>query len=142
MREAITAIRKRKGQDWNKVWSAGSFFKNLLLTEEEFGILRTRVATDFGEARGKELDDLKGRFSEYGKIKIPVAYLLDKVLNLRGLSEGGAKLSDKQIINIVNTSNATSRDVYELYKKVRDTASEKLGITLINEPDLIGFDEI
>jgi len=139
MRRAITAIRKRKGQDWNEHWSAGSFFKNLILTDAEFLALRERAVSAFGFARGDELDRLRAKFHEGDKIKIPLGYVLDKLLGMKGMSVGGAKLSEKQVINIVNTGMATAAGILELYGKVRTRVFEKLGVFVVHEPDFFGF---
>jgi len=126
MREAIISIRKSKGQDINEFRSAGSFFKNPIISKEQYKGL------DF-DAPSFDMGD--------GMVKIPAGYILDKVLKLKGLSVGGAKLSEKQVINIINTENATADDVMQLFKKVRQLAKEKTGIEITNEPELIGFTE-
>ena len=74
-------------------------------------------------------------------LKIPIGFILDKVLNLKGTEVGGAQISKKQVINIVNTGEATSDDVMQLFKKVRRTVYEKTGMKIENEPELIGFSD-
>ncbi len=126
MRDQVIAIRKSKGQDPNEYRSAGSFFKNAILTDEEFRKLPEEIR--------------KGAWDEpNGKHKIPAGFLLDKICNLKGLAVGGAKLSELQVINIINTGGATADDVLDLYKKARDIVFEKTSIRLINEPELVGF---
>ena len=111
LRNAIIEIRKNKGQDPNEIWSAGSFFKNFVVCDNE-GV-------------------------EY---KISAAEILDKRLGLKGLQVGGAKLSEKQVINMVNTGNATARDCIELFERVRAIVLDKTGLKLVNEPEFVGFE--
>ena len=110
VRGAVIKIRTDKGQDPNEIWSAGSFFKNFVVSDEEGN-----------------------------RYKISAAQVLDKTLNLKGFQVGGAKLSEQQVLNVVNTGKATARDCIELFEKVRDLVGEKTGLTLINEPEFVGF---
>ena len=126
MREAIIAVRKSKGQDPSEYHSAGSFFKNPIITEKQYAALGPGVP----------------RYPADGGVKIPAGYLLDKICNLKGLTVGGAKLSELQVINIINFNNATASDALNLFKKARDTVFAKTGIMLENEPELIGFTDL
>ncbi len=141
MREAIVAIRKRKGQDPQEHWSAGSFFSNVRLSQNEFDALCEKIKITHGVLLADELMEIKNKFFEpNAKIKIPTAFLLDRVLGLKGKIFGGAKLSELQVINIVNTGSATAGDVLALSDDVKKIVFEKLGVTLSNEPELVGFD--
>lgn len=65
------------------------------------------------------------------------AYYID-ALNLKGFSEGGAKVSEKHAGFIINSGGATSRD----YKILSDAISDKVrcafGICLEREIEIIG----
>lgn len=132
MRDQVITARKSKGQDPSQYWSAGSFFKNPIVTEEQYAKLppgTPRYATPLppygkGETEG---------------VKVPAGYLLDVVCGLKGMSVGGAKLSELQVINIINFNHATAEDVLSLFKKARDIVYAKTGIMLENEPELVGF---
>ena len=124
MRDQVIAMRKSKGQDPSEYWSAGSFFKNPIISEDQYAKLPE------GTPRYPTIE---------GKIKVPAGYLLDKICHLRGLIVGGAKLSELQVINIVNTGTATADDVLNLFKKARDIVYDKTDIMLENEPELVGF---
>lgn len=61
---------------------------------------------------------------------------------LKGLTFGGAKVSERHANFIVNFRNATSQDVYELIEVVKVRMKNKLGIELQTEIKLLGdFDE-
>ncbi len=146
MREQVIAIRKSKGQDPSEFWSAGSFFKNPIITEKQYEALPSGTPRWPVHEPLPTSPSIEGE-EQVGFLKIPAGYLLDKICNLKGLTIGGAKLSERQVINIINTGNATSADVLALFQKARDivfektrsTSSGQAGITLENEPELIGF---
>ena len=58
---------------------------------------------------------------------------------MKGLRLGGAKLSEKQVLNMINTGNATAKDCIDLFNKVRDIVRDKTGLELVNEPEFVGF---
>ena len=110
IREAVVEIREKKGQDPNEFWSAGSFFKNFVVSD-----------------------------NDGNQYKISTAEILDKRLGLKGFRVGGAKLSEKQVINVINVGNATAKDCIELFEQVREIVREKTGLILVNEPEFVGF---
>ncbi len=57
---------------------------------------------------------------------------------LKGLSIGGACVSEKHAGFIINKSGASSRDIYMLIKKVQQEVNEKHGIMLEPEIKLLG----
>ena len=68
---------------------------------------------------------------------VSAAYYID-ALNLKGFSEGGAKVSEKHAGFIINSGGATSRD----YKILSDAISDKVkcafGVSLEREIEIIG----
>lgn len=74
------------------------------------------------------------------RLGVPTAsagYLIDKA-GLKGLSVGGAKVSDVHANFIVNDGTAKASDVNELVALVRSKVKEKFGVDLIEEVILIG----
>ena len=57
---------------------------------------------------------------------------------LRGFSHGGAMVSDRHANFIINTGNATSKDIYELSELVANAVEKKSGIKLEREVTLLG----
>ncbi|MFH1769438.1 MAG: UDP-N-acetylmuramate dehydrogenase [Parcubacteria group bacterium] len=157
IREAIIEIRKGKDQDPVEHWSAGSFFRNLLLTDKEFEELHSNVEKNYGSESAKGLVELRNRFSKVEdfyksqtgvndsarkkEIKIPIAFILDRVMGLKGTKVGDAMISEKQVICILNIGNATADDVMNLFKKVRQLVHKKTGMIVEPEPELVGFGE-
>lgn len=60
---------------------------------------------------------------------------------LKGKSVGGAKVSEKHAGFIINTGNATAKDVKELISLVTNTVYEKTGIKLEREVIYVGDEE-
>ncbi len=122
VRKAITDIRKQKLPEVSEMGSAGSFFKNPIITDRHFEDLRSIYPDmpyyDAPEGTGK---------------KIPAAWLITKA-ELKGRSVGGAQIYEKQPLVIVNRCNAQPSDVVELAGLVMSTVSEKFGISL--EPEV------
>ncbi len=59
---------------------------------------------------------------------------------LKGLTVGGAKISEKHANFIVNFNNASANDVLELMRIIQETVKQKFGILLEPEIKLLGFD--
>ncbi|MEG0873006.1 MAG: UDP-N-acetylmuramate dehydrogenase [Clostridia bacterium] len=74
----------------------------------------------------------------------PKGYFVGKLVQdsgLRGVSIGGAQVSEKHTGFIVNKGNATCADVLELIKLVQRRVNEKFGVLLKTEVIVIGGEE-
>ena len=60
---------------------------------------------------------------------------------LKGLSVGGAQVSELHSGFILNTGNATATDIIQLMDVVRCTVKDKFGVELIPEVRIIGEDK-
>ncbi|MGB9664238.1 MAG: UDP-N-acetylmuramate dehydrogenase [Ignavibacteria bacterium] len=60
---------------------------------------------------------------------------------LKGLTSGGAKVSEKHANFIVNFNNASANDVIELMKIIQETVYQKFGIMLDPEIKMLGFNQ-
>jgi len=63
---------------------------------------------------------------------------LIEAAGLKGVSVGGAQVSDVHANFIVNTGGATAADVIALVRLVRDTVKEAYGIELTPEVRFLG----
>lgn len=139
VRESITEIRKNKLPDWQQFGSAGSFFKNFILAEQEFHDLQAKVAANFNQDIALKLLDVKNKFPQPNGIKVPAAFILD-ICGLKGLTFGGAKVYEKQPLILVNaTGEAKAADVLSLFKKICQIVYRQTGLRLQPEPEIIGF---
>lgn len=139
VREAIIAIRAKKFPPLDEAGSSGSFFKNLVLTEEQFAELKQKSSAFMTEDELAKLDDFRTRFATPQGIKIPTAFIIDR-LGLKGMQVGGARVHDQHALVIINaTGSATAQDVLDLFKKIRQIVHEKTGMAIVNEPEFVGF---
>jgi len=69
--------------------------------------------------------------------KRPPGYFAGKLISdcgLKGLSIGGAKVSEKHAGFVVNSGGATAKDVLDLMKHIQDTVQNRYGVVL--EPEV------
>ncbi|MDR8407359.1 UDP-N-acetylmuramate dehydrogenase [Nonomuraea sp. 3-1Str] len=130
-REAVLELRRSKGMVIDPAdpdtRSAGSFFTNPVLSREEAEELGTR-------APGHPRWDLPD-----GSVKIPAAWLIEQAGFAKGYSRGPARISTKHTLALTNPQGeATAADLLALAGEVRDGVREKFGVTLVNEPVLVG----
>lgn len=105
--------------------SAGSFFKNVPVTDEIVKIIKEHTH-----------EDVPADYIQKGKI--PAAWLIDQC-DLRGKQIGGAKISEKHANFIVNTGGATAADVIALASLVKMKVRDEVGIQLQEEVEYAGF---
>jgi UDP-N-acetylmuramate dehydrogenase len=124
IRQTIIEIRENKLPDPKKTGNAGSFFKNPVVAEDVYLLLK------------EQNPDIPSYKVENG-FKIPAAWLIDQC-NLKGIKIGGAQVHDIQPLVIINTGNATSADIVALSDHVRQKVKDNFGITLHKEVIFIG----
>ena len=59
---------------------------------------------------------------------------------LKGVSVGGAQVSEKHSGFIINTGNATADDIIHLMRLVQNTVYDKFGVMLEPEVHIVGED--
>lgn len=123
IREAIINIRKEKLPEVGKIGSAGSFFKNPVISLDQYDIL-------------KRLYPSIPHFDVPNGMKIPAAWLIDNA-GLKGYSIGGAMIYEKQPLVIINKGNATSNDIVALAQHVINTVFEKYRVELSPEVNYV-----
>ena len=123
IRNAVLEIRRGKFPDLNVEGTAGSFFKNPIMSQAEANELKERYP-----------DMPLFLMPETSGVKVPLAWLLDKALSLHGTRVGGARLFDKQALVIAADRNASAHDVKELASFVQKKVFEELKIKI--EPEV------
>lgn len=127
IRREVIALRQAKLPSPAEVGSAGSFFKNPVVSAEELGKV---------EARAKEYapgQTLSYHLLPDGSAKLSAAWLIDKA-GCKPLSCGGASLWQSQPLVIVNlTGDATGSDVVELEDVIISRVRDTFGVTLTPE---------
>jgi UDP-N-acetylmuramate dehydrogenase len=115
IREALVKIRGSKFPDWKRVGTAGSFFKNPIVTQEIFQALAVRYP------------DMPSYNAE-GNVKLPLGWILDKVVGVRGYSEGHISTYKNQALVLVAEEGATAHEIKTFAKKITDRVKEKTDI--------------
>jgi UDP-N-acetylmuramate dehydrogenase len=140
LRAAVINLRQSKLPDPRHLGNAGSFFKNLYLSEQEFERLCIQMNNSFGHEWAANLSVFRQTSGTHSPIiKVPTAFLLD-ICGLKGAQIGGAALYHKHSLILVNATRcATAHDVMSLVKKIRQTVYCKTGLEITPEPTLVGF---
>jgi UDP-N-acetylmuramate dehydrogenase len=120
--DAVVLIRKGKFPDLQVEGTAGSFFKNPILSLNEANELKTQ----FPLLPIFPMPETTG-------VKVPLAWFLDSkngALNLQNVSEGGARLYEKQPLVIVVKRNTHASDVKKLSQSVILEVKQALNIEI------------
>ncbi len=139
VRAAVLALRHRKGMvidpgDPDAV-SAGSFFTNPILSSEDFAELERHATQSLGG------DVLPPGWPEPdGRVKTSAAWLIERAGIARGYGEGRVGVSSKHTLALVNRGGATTSELLDLAREVRDRVRTAFGVTLTPEPTLIGVE--
>jgi UDP-N-acetylmuramate dehydrogenase len=134
-REAVRHIRARKGMlivaGDPDCQSAGSFFKNPVLTEQQHADLDKRAA-----AKGFTVPSYPALEKNH---KVSAAWLVEKSGFARGYGFGHVSISSKHALAIVNRGGATAAEVLALKDQIQHRVEEIWGVQLEPEPVMVGF---
>jgi UDP-N-acetylmuramate dehydrogenase len=124
VREAVLTLRSRKGMVLDArdhdTWSAGSFFTNPVVAPAEL---------PDGAPAWPQAD---------GTVKTGAAWLIEHAGFGKGYGPGPVTLSTKHTLALTNRGTATTEDLLGLAREVRAGVRARFGITLANEPVLVG----
>ena len=138
-RDAVLVQRRRRGMVLDEgdhdTWSCGSFFTNPILSQQRFVELERRAAERLGPDGPRP-----PRFADAeGNVKTSAAWLIEHAGFGKGYRmPGPAALSTKHTLAVTNRGTATARDVVALARELRDGVDAAFGVTLVNEPVLVG----
>jgi UDP-N-acetylmuramate dehydrogenase len=139
LRELVLSIRRRKSMLADPAdpdaRSAGSFFENPILTPDGFAVL-VRRWREGGGAGGIPSFDAREPGREKAK-KVPAAWLIEQSGFQRGLRRGGAGISSKHALALVN-AGGTSKDLLALAEEIRRGVKARFGVDLEMEPVVVG----
>jgi UDP-N-acetylmuramate dehydrogenase len=136
-RDTVLGLRAGKGMVLDAAdhdtWSAGSFFTNPVLTEQEYADFTARVRTRLGDGVTPP-----GFPEGDGCTKTSAAWLIDRAGFTKGYGTGPARISTKHTLALTNRGAATTEDLLALAREVVAGVHEAFGITLVNEPVAVG----
>jgi UDP-N-acetylmuramate dehydrogenase len=134
-REAVRHIRALKGMlivpGDPDCQSAGSFFKNPVLTQEEHEDLKNRAT-----ARRLTVPSYPALES---RKKVSAAWLVEHSGFAKGFGFGRVGISRKHALAIVNRGGATAGEVIALKEQIQQRVKEIWGLGLEPEPVMVGF---
>jgi UDP-N-acetylmuramate dehydrogenase len=135
IRTAVLEIRRSKGMlivpGDNDSLSAGSFFKNPVLSASQFQDLHSRT-----EARGLRVPSYPALAAQH---KISAAWLVEHSGFSKGYELGQARISHKHALAIVNSGKASAADIVRLKEEIQSKVETQWGILLDPEPVFLGF---
>jgi UDP-N-acetylmuramate dehydrogenase len=133
-REAVRRIRASKGMlitsGDEDCRSAGSFFKNPVLTPEQYEALNQRAA-----AKGLQVPNYPALEAQR---KVSAAWLVERSGFSKGFSSGRVGISRKHALAIVNRGEATAADIVGLKEHIQERVAEIWGVRLEPEPVFVG----
>jgi UDP-N-acetylmuramate dehydrogenase len=133
----VLALRAGKGMVLDAAdhdtWSAGSFFTNPVLSAAEFAAFLDRVHDRLGPDTAPPAFPADGE-----RTKTSAAWLIDKAGFTKGYGTGRARISGKHTLALTNRGAATTEDLLALAREVRDGVHAAFGVTLVNEPVMVG----
>jgi UDP-N-acetylmuramate dehydrogenase len=117
--------------------SAGSFFTNPVLDHGQLADVQRRAAAKAGKAAGEI--SVPHFPAGDGRVKIPAAWLIEQAGFGKGYpGEGGARISSKHTLALVNPGRASSASLVGLAREIRNGVRQAFGVDLVNEPVLVG----
>ena len=120
VREAVRAIRKSKFPDLKKYGTAGSFFMNPTISEDEYKTLTQKYP------------DVPA-FPVPEGCKLSLAWILDHVVGAKGMSVGGAHVWHKQPLVIATDSGTRAHDVRTLTQQLTQKVFNATHIRIVPE---------
>ncbi len=122
--DAVVNIRKTKLPDPEKVGNAGSFFKNPLISKDEFVHLKKK----FPQIRSYPQND--------GSFKLAAAWLIESC-GWKGKRQDDVGVHHTQSLVLVNHGEASGTQLLSLANNIQNTVKEKFGVLLEKEVNII-----
>lgn len=126
IRNAVLHIRSQKFPDLSRVGTAGSFFKNPIVSEAE----AERLRTVFPNVPLYPYTQHNETTIQY---KTSAAWLLDNACGLKGFRQGNVQLFERQPLVLVAHTGATAREIDMFAKHVQQKVFDVTGVMLERE---------
>lgn len=137
--QEVVRIRNTKLPDPAQTGSAGSFFKNPVVSRYFYREAMCALETDIPCYPVWKDSDLQEEGKESKWVKVPAGWLIEHS-GLKGIRIGGAEVYPKQCLVIANAGGASARDVVALSRLVINKVMEKFAVVLEPEVNFIDTD--
>lgn len=124
LHDAICAIRDAKLPDVKQIGSAGSFFKNPVISIEQFEDLR------------QQYPNIPHYPDTEGMVKVPAGWLIEQA-GWKGWRNEHVGVYNKQALVLVHYGGGKGQDIVELAHKIQDSVEKKFGIRISPEVNFI-----
>ncbi|GAB17489.1 UDP-N-acetylenolpyruvoylglucosamine reductase [Gordonia effusa NBRC 100432] len=138
VRDQVLSLRRGKGMvldpDDHDTWSAGSFFTNPIVPADEATAVFARIHRRIGD------DITIPRYPADDGVKLSAGWLIERSGFSRGYPgpESPVRLSTKHTLALTNRGTATTEELLDLARDVRDGVHRAFGVRLTPEPVLVG----
>lgn len=121
---AIIAIRQSKLPDPKEIGNSGSFFKNSMISAEEF----IKLEENFPDVPSYKISDKL--------VKVPAGWLIEKA-GFKGKRFKDYGVHNKQALVLVNYDNASGKEIFELAQLIQKTIKRLFNISIEMEVNII-----
>ncbi len=118
IRSAVIEIRSKKFPNWHQVGTAGSFFKNPIISKTKYAEL---------QERHPELPAFNVSDTE---VKLPLGWILDRLLQVRGIRVGNVGTYEGQALVVVNEGGATAEEIAAFANSIVLEVKNKIGVAI------------
>ncbi|WP_206524654.1 UDP-N-acetylmuramate dehydrogenase [Devosia sp. 1566] len=122
--DRVVELRRSKLPDWTKTGNAGSFFHNPVVDATTV----ERIRAEHPGAPAYPQPD--------GRSKLSAGWLIEQS-GFKGLRIGGAGVSERHALVVVNHGGATYAVIAEISDRVRTGVEAQFGVILVQEPETI-----
>jgi UDP-N-acetylmuramate dehydrogenase len=121
----VAHIRVSKLPDPSTIGNAGSFFKNPVISAQQFAGLQAQYPQVVNYPAGE------------GMVKLAAGWLIEQC-GWKGKSVGHTGTWKNQALVLVNHGGATGQEIYTLSSQIIDSVYTKFGVVLEREVNMIG----
>ena len=124
LHDAICAIRDAKLPDVKQIGSAGSFFKNPVISLEQF------------EALQRQHPDIPHYPDADEMVKVPAGWLIEQA-GWKGWRDEHVGVYDKQALVLVHYGGGKGEDIVHLAKRIQESVEERFGVKISPEVNFV-----
>ena len=124
LHDAICAIRDTKLPDVKQIGSAGSFFKNPVISVEQF------------EALQRQYPNIPHYPDAERMVKVPAGWLIEQA-GWKGWRNEYVGVYEKQALVLVHYGGGKGQDIVELAHRIQDSVEAKFGIKISPEVNFV-----